>query len=300
MSTPTPTPTPTPTSTPTPVPTNSGPLGPSYSYQQFINAPDRVGITSKATISALGNDISGLSSYKELLLQGTGKASASGKPLGNKFWYYTGSKCNAVTDPNGIAYTDPTLQNSVYRWLYVNNVPSGSLDGNRGLIPGMIEDLTSFTKLSIMDAFNTNSNPSCQSVSLEVIDSNNNSSTSSNYVALMDLQNLQECKPRAASALYDGLPLYDCATIQYKSSTKHKATVTYHKPAKPAKAKPLKQTKLDKKIDKAFSIKKHKKHGFTNMFENTDLSDNIIDQFFLLCICIAGIYLLYILHKRRK
>ena len=43
--------------------------------------------------------------------------------------------------------------------------------------------------------------------------------------------------------------------------------------------------------------------GFTNMNITTysnKLPDNIIDQFFLLCICLVGIYLLYKAHKYNK
>ena len=219
----------------------------SYSYQDFINPPNRVGITSDGSLNGLGKDIAGLSSYGDFLTSGSGRVSTTGRPLGNKYWHNTGGKCNAVTDPTGKEYTDPTLQNSTSRWLYVNNVPTGS---NKGLIPGIIEDLTSFTHLSIANAFNGDSNPPCQSVNLETIDSHNNRSNSSNYVALMDLQNVYGCTPINGSKLYSGLPLYKC-----------------------------------------------KNENFDTMTPSNKLPDNIIDQFFLLSICITGIYILYRIHK---
>jgi hypothetical protein len=40
--------------------------------------------------------------------------------------------------------------------------------------------------------------------------------------------------------------------------------------------------------------------GFTNMNISNKLPDNIIDQFFLLCVCLVGIYLLYKAHKYNK
>ena len=42
------------------------------------------------------------------------------------------------------------------------------------------------------------------------------------------------------------------------------------------------------------------KSGFTNMNTPNKLPDNIIDQFFLLCICLIGIYILYKVHKNNK
>ena len=177
-------------------------LGQEYSYNKYVNPPNKVGITSKATITGVANDISGLTSYADLLITGRGKASATGRPLGDKFWYYTGSKCNIVTDDTGKELPADTPKQSVNRWIYINNMPVGN---EAGLIPGTLRDLVSFTKLSIMNAFTGETTPNCQSVNLETIDSNNNKGHTSHYVALMDLKNMDECKPRP-----NGSPLYNC------------------------------------------------------------------------------------------
>ena len=235
-----------------PTPTNSGGfLGQSYSYQKYINPPNKVGITSKATISGVANDIVGLSSYGELLIKGGGKASATGRPLGDKYWYYTGGKCNAVTDDTGKDLPLDSTKQTVNRWIYINNVPTGGLgigttsggSDNKGLLPGAIQDLFVFSRLSIMNAFSGETTPNCQSVNLETIDSNNNKGRTSHYVALLDLENMNECTKKSP-----GSSLYNC------------------------------------------------KDSFTNMNINTNFSNNIIDNFFLLCICIAGLYVLYYIH----
>ena len=236
-------------------PTNPGGfLGQSYSYQKYVNPPNKVGITSKATIAGVANDIAGLSSYADLLIKGGGKASATGRPLGDKFWYYTGGKCDPLTDDTGKVLTDNSSNQPVNRYIYINNVPTGGLgigtnsgeSDNKGLIPGVIEDLFAFSRLSIMNAFTGETTPKCQSINLETIDSNNNKSRASHYVALMDLENMNGCTARPNTRG----PLYDC------------------------------------------------KDTFTNMDIPNNFSDNIIDNFFLLCICIIGIYILYKIHLK--
>ena len=68
-------------------------LGPSYPYYKNIKLPNEIGMSDKGTISALGKDIDGLIQYVEVLVTGNSKASATGKPLGNKFFLQTGAKC---------------------------------------------------------------------------------------------------------------------------------------------------------------------------------------------------------------
>ena len=52
-----------------------------------------------------------------MLVTGKGRASKTGKPLGNKFFLKTGGQCNPI-DKKG---------NTVDRYLYINNVPDGSI-----------------------------------------------------------------------------------------------------------------------------------------------------------------------------
>jgi len=267
-----------------PEPVNNGLLGPSYPYRDNIKPPNEVGITSKPGVIPFTNNISGFLSYGELLLEGTGKASRTGKPLGNKFWYYTGGRCKPLTDQSGIIWKDSTDPNKnthkdqdVNRYIYINNIPTGGLgfgdlSGSsvyKGLIPGTIQDLTAFSRLSIMNAFSGDVTPPCQYVNLETIDINNNVGHEGHYVALMDLKNMNDICKGSGSITYktglENLPLYECSTGNNPN---------------PYSAS---------------------KSGFTNMNNYSNkLPDNIIDQFFLLCICLVGIYLLYKAHKYNK
>lgn len=61
-------------------------IGPDYPYYKNIKSPSQIGMSSDGNLAALGRDVNGLISYVELLVSGGGKASATGKPLGNKFF----------------------------------------------------------------------------------------------------------------------------------------------------------------------------------------------------------------------
>ena len=112
-----------------PEPVSNGFLGPSYPYKDNIKPPNEVGITSKPGINPLIANGAGLLSYINLLLEGDGKASRTGKPLGNKFWYYTGGRCKPLTDQSGIIWKDSTDPNKdthkeqeVNRYIFISKV----------------------------------------------------------------------------------------------------------------------------------------------------------------------------------
>jgi len=168
-------------------------LGPAYPYYQNINSPSQIGMSSDGNLSTLAKDIEGLVAYVELLVSGSGAASATGQPLGNKFFLKTGAKCvNTATNQQ------------VDRYIYVNNVPNGNIPfissalGTdftqfRGLIPGAVGDLKVLNPYTIMQSFLSGSTPPCQEVQLEVVDNSNNSMYQSNFVTLVDLQNMDPC-----------------------------------------------------------------------------------------------------------
>ena len=58
-------------------------IGPDYPYYKYIKTPSEIGMSPTGSLSVLGKDIDGLVSYVEVLVSGGGKASATGKPLGN-------------------------------------------------------------------------------------------------------------------------------------------------------------------------------------------------------------------------
>jgi hypothetical protein len=168
-------------------------IGPDYPYYKYIRTPSEIGMSSKGTLSVLGKDIDGLVNYVELLVSGGGKASATGKPLGNKFFLKTGGKC-----------TNKVTGEDEDRHIYINNVPQGNIpiissgmgvnfSEFKGLIPGTISNLNAFNPMEIFQAFLSGSKPDCQELTMETIDIYNNKSTETNFVTLIDIQNMDPC-----------------------------------------------------------------------------------------------------------
>ena len=168
-------------------------IGPDYPYYKYIRTPAEIGMSDEGSLKALGKDIGGLTSYVELLVSGKGDASATGQPLGNKFFLKTGGKCS-----------DKATGQDVDRYIYINNVPTGNvpfisngLGVNftefKGLIPGTISNLNAFNPMEMFQAFLAGSKPDCQEITMETIDIYNNKSTESHFVTLFDIQNMDPC-----------------------------------------------------------------------------------------------------------
>ena len=168
-------------------------LGPSYPYYKNIKMPNEIGMTDKGTLKALGKDIDGLIQYVELLVSGNSKASATGGPLGNKFFLKTGAKC-----------VDNKTNEQVDRYIYVNNIPDGSIPfisnglgvnfkDFRGLIPGAMGNLSVLNPFNILQAFLSGGTPPCQEITMETVDINNNKSSETHYVTLVDIGNMNPC-----------------------------------------------------------------------------------------------------------
>ena len=92
-------------------------LGPTYPYYKNIKTPSEIGMGDEGSLRQMGKDIDGLIQYVQLLVTGKSNASATGGPLGNKFFLQTGAKCAATN-------ADKEL---VDRYIYVNNVPNGNI-----------------------------------------------------------------------------------------------------------------------------------------------------------------------------
>lgn len=168
-------------------------IGPDYPYYKYIKTPSEIGMSSKGSLSQLGKDIDGLVSYVELLVSGGGKASATGQPLGNKFFLKTGGKC-----------TNKETGESEDRYVYINNVPAGNIpfvssgmgvnfSEFKGLIPGTISNLNAFNPMELFQSFLAGSKPDCQELQMETIDIYNNKSTETHFVTLVDIQNMDPC-----------------------------------------------------------------------------------------------------------
>lgn len=177
-------------------------LGPTYPYYKNIKTPSQIGMGTNGTMQQMGQNINGLIQYVELLVSGTSGASATGQPLGNKFFLKTGAKCAAIdscTNSN-----DPSTCQSVDRYIYVDNVPAGDIPfissglgvnftEFRGLIPGAMSNLNVLNPFAIMRAFLSGSNPPCQSITMQTISANNVSSSESHYVTLTDISSMDPC-----------------------------------------------------------------------------------------------------------
>jgi hypothetical protein len=72
-------------------------LGPSYDYWKSIKQPSEMGMSPGFSLGALATNVDGLLSYVEVLISGTGNASVTGKPLGNKFFLKTLGECSETT-----------------------------------------------------------------------------------------------------------------------------------------------------------------------------------------------------------
>ena len=138
-------------------------LGPTYPYYKNIKSPREIGMGDDGSIQQMGKDINGLIQYVQLLVTGNSTASATGGPLGNKFFLQTGAKC-AATNADG---------KLVDRYIYVNNVPEGNIpfissgmgvnfSEFKGLIPGAMGNLNVLNPFGIMRSFLSGSNPPCQ------------------------------------------------------------------------------------------------------------------------------------------
>jgi hypothetical protein len=168
-------------------------LGPTYPYYKNIKTPSEIGMTDKGTISALTSDINGLINYMSVLVEGKSRASATGGPLGNKFFLQTGAKCN-----------DVATNTEEDRFIYINNVPEGNIpfisqglgvnfSEFKGLIPGSMSNLNALNPFAILQSFMSGSTPDCQELTMQTIDINNNKSTETHFVTLVDIQNMDPC-----------------------------------------------------------------------------------------------------------
>jgi len=151
-------------------------LGPNYSYSNNIRTPQQLGMSDNGSLSTLGSDINGLLSYVSVLVDGSGQASASGGPLGNKYFMKTGATCK-----------DVNTKQVQTRYLYVNNVPSGPMPG---LIGGVITGLDVLNPFALMGAFTSGSEPPCMNITMDTIDTNNNHGQETHYVTLVDINNM--------------------------------------------------------------------------------------------------------------
>jgi hypothetical protein len=225
-------------------------LGESYDYWKSIKQPSEMGMSPGFSLGALANNVDGLLSYVEVLISGTGNASVTGKPLGNKFFLPTTGKCSETTaeqwkkerDEDAAwdkAYEEvqnkegakeitedeaTKLKNAlneqkkqrdearakekkiVTRWIYVNNIPDGSIpfiasgaDGRtfndlRGLIPGALGNLGALNPVQLFNGFTAGTYPDCAKVTLQTVDNENVRRSETRHVALVEMVEMNPCQ----------------------------------------------------------------------------------------------------------
>jgi hypothetical protein len=224
-------------------------LGPSYDYWKSIKQPAEMGMSPGFSLGALANNVDGLLSYVEVLISGTGNASVTGKPLGNKFFLKTTGKCSETSiakwkkerdedeawdrayeevenklGAKKITEDEATkLKNAlneqkkkrdesrekekklVDRWIYVNNIPDGSIpfiasgaDGRtfndlRGLIPGALGNLGALNPVQLFNGFTAGTYPPCAEITLQTVDNDNVKRSQTQHVALVEMVEMNPC-----------------------------------------------------------------------------------------------------------
>lgn len=170
-----------------------------YKYYQFINTPREMGIETGSSLENVSNGVAGIFKYVKLLVEGTGGASKTGRPLGNKYLVETSEKC--IEKRSGAEKK---------RSLYFDNVPKGDLGllaGDkdylsekqqpftdfRGLIPGAIEDMMAIGKIDFFSIFTDKPIPDCSLVKLKTIDVNNRSGIGEGYITISDIKKISSC-----------------------------------------------------------------------------------------------------------
>jgi hypothetical protein len=162
-------------------------LGPTYNYAKQIKSPSELGMSGDGNMGALARDVAGLINYTEVLTTGKSRAQRPSGPLGNRFYLKTGGQCKS---------SDGMLHD---RWIYVNNIPTGSIPGItsvtgsalgdfRGLVPGTIENLGHLNPLALFGGFMQGTNPKCRPLKLP-----GSGGTGTKYVADADIANLSPC-----------------------------------------------------------------------------------------------------------
>lgn len=164
-----------------------------YNYYENIKLPQQIGMSDKGDIKTLSKDVSGLISYVQLLVEGSGNASTTKKPLGNKYFYNTGASC---MDSNG---------NDQTRYIFINNIPTGTIPfisssmgttfkDFKGLIPGTIEKIGELDPIKLMSAFaNNGAYPACTSITLDTVDASNKKGKETHFIANGDIKQMNPC-----------------------------------------------------------------------------------------------------------
>jgi len=159
-----------------------------YPYSDYILPPSILGSSSRA--DALTNDINALIAYVKVLVSGNSNAQWPTGPLGNQYFMNTNGKCKDVSGGEHV------------RYVYINNIPDGkipfisdamgqSMPQFKGLVPGVVTNLTYINPTKLFTAFNTQT--TCQQIRMPIRDVSNNTSEDSQYVCDSDIKEYNPC-----------------------------------------------------------------------------------------------------------
>lgn len=163
-------------------------LGPDYPYQDNIRTPSELGMSSEGSMKAMANNVSSLMNYTRFLIEGTGPASVTNKPLGNKYFMKTGAKCK---DPKG------KLDD---RYIYINNIASGTLPflknvttSQKGLIPGILENIADINPFAAFGGFSEEAEPPCTRVCMPTMSIANVAGEECRHLTNTDIEAINPC-----------------------------------------------------------------------------------------------------------
>lgn len=308
-------------------------LGPSYDYWKSIKQPSEMGMSPGFSLKALATNVDGLLSYVEVLISGSGNASVTGKPLGNKFFLKTTGQCSETTaeqwkkerdedaawekayeevenkeGAKQITEDQATKQKNalneqkkqreekragdkkkVQRWIYVNNIPDGTIpfmasgsdgrtfDDLRGLIPGALGNLGALNPVQLFKGFTAGTYPDCAEVTLQAVNNDNVRSSERRHIALVEMVEMNPCwfpgglNPasgrRCPKANRDGFD--DMASLAGSSGvayqTTHRSPLSYNMSA--SKSSPMTGLQYDK-------FQRHNNNNNNNKGENDASEDD--------------------------
>jgi len=276
-------------------------VNPLYDYHKNIKSPGELGMSPKGTLNQMAKNIIGLIDYVEILVTGGGKASKTGKPLGNKFYVSTGSQCKDI---------DNDFKN-VSRHIYIDNVPQGKIPlisqgmgknftSFKGLVPGAVENLNALDPSKIFNSISGGVTPNCKQVTLKVIGNDNKEQHIPNYVSVEDLEYVDKSNfvlkkeyDELQSYLTDGFGNIIEKLSNFETPNKgEKITIKNNK--NKDMNKPFNESLDDSAPFLEFNaIKKKKK-------TKPLLTDDILKKMFYASFGVLGLVILFKLLKKRK
>jgi len=321
-------------------------LGPSYDYWKSIKQPSEMGMSPGFSLGALATNVDGLLSYVEVLISGTGNASVTGKPLGNKFFLPTSGQCSETTAEQWKKERDEDdawekeyeevdnkegakqitadqatkLKNAlneqkkqrdekragdkkkVKRWIYVNNIPDGTIpfmasgsdgrtfDDLRGLIPGALGNLGALNPVQLFKGFTAGTYPDCAEVTLTVVNNDNVRSNERRHIALVEMVEMNPCwfpgglnpasGKRCPKANRDGFNdmgnLAGSSGVAYQMS--HRSPLSYNMSA--SKSSPMTGLTYDKFERHRATNSKEKNDDTINAREILERHNNNVSSFY--------------------